>query len=172
MRSHGGFLKLASEVGVGTTFDIYLPAAPAEAEKGASETDRNGPRGMGQLILVVDDEKHIRQVMRDSLSRHGYRVVTASDGAEASVIFARDHAAVKLVVTDLDMPFVDGLELIRALRKVNPVVPIIVSTGAGGGKADRERLTEIRAIGVAAVLEKPHSNAELLSAVAAALATP
>lgn len=172
VRSHGGFLKLASEVGVGTTFDIYLPAAPAEAEKGASETDRNGPRGMGQLILVVDDEKHIRQVMRDSLSRHGYRVVTASDGAEASVIFARDHAAVKLVVTDLDMPFVDGLELIRALRKVNPVVPIIVSTGAGGGKADRERLTEIRAIGVAAVLEKPHSNAELLSAVAAALATP
>ncbi len=169
VRSHGGFVRVASDVGTGTTFEVLLPAMPSAEEKPTAEPAAAGPAGANELILVVDDEASIRQVLRDNLSRKGYRVVTAGDGAGAAVVFARDPGQVRLVITDLDMPFMDGLELLRAVRRMKPGIPVIVSTGAGAGKAALQRLAEIKAIGVSAILEKPHSVADLFAAVARAL---
>ena len=88
VKSHGGFIRVYSEVGKGTTFKIYLPAqvepTAAEAEHAAEM-----PRGNGELILVVDDEAAVREITQQTLQAFGYRAIVATDGADAVAVFAR-----------------------------------------------------------------------------------
>jgi PAS domain S-box-containing protein len=130
VKSHGGFINVSSELGRGTTFKIYLPAA--------KETDQNKPKleenkemflGHGELIMVVDDEIPVQQITKQILEAYGYRVITASDGAEAVVHFASRKEEIALVLTDMMMPIMDGPQTIRELRKINPEVKIIASSG-------------------------------------------
>ena len=80
-------------------------------------------------VLVVDDEQPIRLVTEAALQDHGYRVLTAAEGTEASALFATHRSAVKTVVIDLDMPEMDGQTAIAILQQLNPDVPIIVMSG-------------------------------------------
>jgi PAS domain S-box-containing protein len=163
--SHGGFMGLASKVGEGTTFQVFLPALPEAVAAKGGEKGAEMHLGHGELLLVVDDEKGVSDTIRDTLIRYGYRVVTASDGAEATVEFALHKDDISAVITDLDMPIIDGVALIRILKKIKPTVPIIVSSGLASDKGRGNSKAELNALGVTAFIQKPYTVEAILRAV-------
>jgi CheY-like chemotaxis protein len=120
--------------------------------------------GRGELLLVVDDEEAIREIARVTLESHGYRVLTAADGAEAVAIYEQAGQDIRAVVTDMMMPQMDGVATIHALRALNPQVQII----AASGLTDTDRRAE--EVGARYMLRKPYTAAELLGAVSTILA--
>jgi DNA-binding response OmpR family regulator len=146
---------------VGTTFEIYLPAMAAEMEIAAPSASAP-PRGSNELVLLVDDEPNIRTMVQKALSAHNYRVLVASDGAEASAVFARNISEIKLVITDLDMPYMNGLSLARTLQRMKPDIKILVSSGLGSAKDAKQWGAELAALGIPPILPKPYSTEVLL----------
>jgi CheY-like chemotaxis protein len=165
VKNHGGAIRVNTNVGTGTTFQIYLPASPdSEIEVGESPEGQI-PQGRDQLVLVVDDEASIRSTARAALEATGYRVLLASDGAEALAVFAMNSGTIALALTDLMMPYVDGLALIRALRALKPNLPIIASTGLG----EKSQAADLKQMKVETILNKPYSADLLLRTVHSAL---
>ena len=166
VRGHGGFINVCSHVGKGSIFEVFLPAdldapgAPA-AETFPPET----PHGRGELVLVVDDEAGIREVIAAILTEYGYQTLAAADGAEALSLYLQRSADVKLVLTDILMPNLDGVGLCRALRRINPQVRIVASTG----QAEESQFAQLRALGMKRFLTKPYSTERLLVALREAL---
>jgi CheY-like chemotaxis protein len=158
VRSHGGFIHLASELGQGTTFEVYLPAtSTAQAAESVAAEAAQLHRGNGELVLIVDDEMIIRTIAGRTLERHGYRVLLAAHGAEALAHYAQHRGEIAVVLTDMDMPIMDGPATIIALRSVNPEVKIITSSGHPPG-AGRERF-----------LPKPYTSETMLKTLAEVL---
>ena len=111
------------------------------------------------LILVVDDEEFIRTLIKEVLDRQGHTVITASSGREA---FELCHErSFDLLITDLAMPDMDGLELIRSLRKVHKDLPILAISGAFNGRFLKVATT----LGAVGTLDKPFTLVELLAVV-------
>ena len=119
-----------------------------------------------QRLLIVDDEKLILHVARELLEAHGYQVVTAGDATEAMAIFAQRKDEIKLVLTDLAMPLVDGITLIRTLQKMKPDVCVIASTGRGSLE---QSAREFPGLNVRACLTKPYNKETLLQTLHDAL---
>jgi two-component system, cell cycle sensor histidine kinase and response regulator CckA len=159
VKSHGGFVSVSSEIGRGTTFKVYLPAKLGALETAKKSTGTALPPAKGELLLVVDDEKPFLQVAQALLEGHGYRVLTAGDATEALAIFAIRKDEIKLVLTDLAMPFMDGIALIRTVRKMKPDVRVVASTGQGSQK---QRAHELADLNVHACLTKPYNKNKLL----------
>jgi len=156
VKSHNGFINVYSEPGRGTQFKIYLPVAgsvfPSPADSSASLKI-----GKGELILVVDDELAIREIAKGTLEAYGYRALTASDGTEAVALYAQHQNEIKVVVTDIMMPYMDGSVTIRALQKLNPNIRIIASSGLAGNSKIQ---------GVRGFLTKPYTAERLLNTLA------
>jgi two-component system sensor kinase len=129
VKGHGGVINVSSVVGAGTQFTVYLPAVENGVVAPAREDPGTLPEGHGELILVVDDEASILQLTRTNLETHGYRVLTARDGIEASNLYAQRLNEVQVVVTDMAMPRLDGQSTMQRIRGLNPSVRIIASTG-------------------------------------------
>ena len=165
IRSHGGFIRVASKVGQGSTFELYLPAAPTEQVVVRGKSATPWPRAHGEGILVVDDEASIREVMRAALIEFGYRVITAARGAEALRIFQERRREIQLVMTDMMMPEMDGPTLVAALRVINPAVRIVGITGM----SDPAGLSGLTTLALSAVLAKPFSIDMILAAIREAL---
>jgi CheY-like chemotaxis protein len=117
--------------GHGTSFIVYWPALLMEHDPGEEGGAPVEPakRGAGELILVVDDEESVRDVCAEVLTRQGYRVVTANDGAEGIVAFAQRATEVRLLLTDNDMPVLSGAAMIVAVRGLNPALPVVIISG-------------------------------------------
>ncbi|MEY2518727.1 MAG: two-component system, cell cycle sensor histidine kinase and response regulator CckA [Verrucomicrobiota bacterium] len=160
VKSHGGFMTVESEIGRGTTFKVYLPAK-IDAQGAANES---APLAVamanGELLLIVDDEKTILQVAKELLERHGYQVLTAEDAPEALAIFALRKDEIKLVLTDLAMPLMDGIALIRTLQKMKPDVCVIASTGQG---CPEHLGHDLPGLNIRACLAKPYNKEMLLT---------
>ncbi len=163
VQSHGGFINLSSEMGKGSIFKIYLPANTEDAakEKAAAKASEL-PRGHNELILVVDDEAPILNVAKTTLERFGYRVMVASNGAEAVSLYALQREAIAAVLTDMSMPIMDGPTMAVALRAINPAVKIIGSSGLGasGGPSGAAN------VGVTEFITKPYTADMLLTSIA------
>ena len=160
VKNHGGFLNLQSEIGVGTTFRVFLPASrDAKYEMAAEEEPVTG--GHDELVLVVDDEASIREALVRTLGANGYQAYTAEDGTDALALYFQRRKEIAVVLTDLSMGGMDGIQLVRSLRKVNPEVRVIVSSG----HFQKENTTILSALGVKHFLEKPYSADKLLRAL-------
>jgi two-component system, cell cycle sensor histidine kinase and response regulator CckA len=156
---HGGFIHVESEPDKGTTFEVYFPAAHTEQEETANEWGQAVlSQGNGELILVVDDEPAVRRLAETVLSRNGYRTLLAAEGREGLSLYEQHRNDIKLVISDLMMPQMDGPALIRALREKKSDVKAIIITGLG----EESRMGEARAAGADAVLNKPFTAEQLL----------
>jgi CheY-like chemotaxis protein len=116
------------------------------------------PRGKGETILVIDDEAAVREICRQTLEAFGYRVVLASDGAEALSAFASKGEEIAVVLTDVAMPVMDGPATIHVLKRMNPAVRIIATSG----RATQDQLSRLASLEVKHVLAKPYTAQELL----------
>jgi CheY-like chemotaxis protein len=159
VRNHGGFMEVKSAPGQGTTFLIYLPATGENRPNPDRQRTTEAPRGNGELILVVDDESSVLKATAATLVRHGYRALTACDGAEAVMAYARDGAKIRAVLTDVHMPIVDGPTLTRTLKNIVPDIRVIFMTGS----VDESRMGEFDSLEISGVLAKPYHSEKLLN---------
>jgi PAS domain S-box-containing protein len=160
----GGQISVQSEPGTGTVFTVLLPLA--DQEKHSVLTSGEEPLSLGkEHILIVDDEKEIRETCRMMLSHLGYTVTTT--GSPQEVLFLMEHAQppIDLVITDQTMPKMTGVELTRELRRQRPDVPVILCTGY----SDRLNYDIAREAGACDLLMKPMDLRGLSGAVRSAL---
>lgn len=167
VKGHGGFVQVQSQAGKGAVFKVFLPATTADANPATRSPAANLPSGNGELILVADDELSIRELIRSVLTAHNFNVLVAADGTEAVVQFAQHFGQVKLLLTDIIMPAMDGLALVRAIRRMDPNLKIIASSGFGDDK-----MAELTSLRVTTFLDKPYTAENLLRTVAAELNRP
>ncbi|MBI3194259.1 MAG: PAS domain S-box protein, partial [Ignavibacteriae bacterium] len=160
IQNHKGFLTLNSEVGKGTSFKVYFPADEstfAEVQQQRSTL----PQGSGEIILIVDDERSIREVTQQTLQMFNYSAVTSVDGTEALMLFSQMHEHIHLLLVDMMMPVMDGAATIRAVRKIKPDVKIIAVSGLLTDVPGGETLGGA----VNAFLQKPYTAEVLLKTV-------
>jgi two-component system, cell cycle sensor histidine kinase and response regulator CckA len=162
VKSHNGFINVYSEAGRGSSFAVYLPAADGSEDESLEKQVDELPVGSGQLILVVDDEEAVREITKGTLETFGYRVLTAADGTEAVAIYAQKKDEIAVVITDMMMPFMDGLPTIRSLKRLKPTVKVISASGL----ANDAKAKEAAELGVEMFLPKPYTAELLLRALA------
>jgi two-component system cell cycle sensor histidine kinase/response regulator CckA len=165
VRDHGGGIAVESKPGAGSTFSVYFPAhagavaVPGEGEGGLF-------RGRGQHILVVDDEEPLAELGAEMLREIGYVAAVATGPREALELIRAAKRPFDLLITDLTMPDMTGLELARAARGLRPGLPVLLTSGLGTLIAP----AELAAAGVAGLLPKPRTLQQLSLAVTRALA--
>jgi PAS domain S-box-containing protein len=167
VKQHHGWVDVDSSPGAGASFHIYLPAL--RQETGATEIETNqcsldAFRGAGQCVLVIEDEAGVRTFAEKALRSNGYQVLTAATAAEALAQFDKHHDRLELVLSDVVLPDVMGLELAQTLIERKPSLRIILSSGYLDYKSNWET---IKARGFP-FLKKPYFLADLLKALQAA----
>lgn len=161
--NHGGFLTVQSEVGHGATFCVFLPATEDDttaSERGGAVKRKVG-RGRGEVVFVVDDQASVRESIGVVLAQQGYRPLTIADGIEALAKFGDRVRDVALVITDLDMPGLNGGALGHAILHLNPTVKILFISGTGENLAVKSPGTSP----ATAFLAKPFTPHALLAKV-------
>ncbi|MGB7632018.1 MAG: PAS domain S-box protein [Candidatus Deferrimicrobium sp.] len=129
IKQHNGWINLESRVGKGTTFCVYVPEATGLPEE-ATALPETAPSGRGkETVLFADDEELIRDLGRQVMEMHGYTVFLAEDGMRAIELFLANRGAIDLVVLDLTMPKRSGMEVLRAIRNIDPGIRVILSSG-------------------------------------------
>jgi CheY-like chemotaxis protein len=157
LQAHDGAVVVQSQPGQGTTFHLYFPAELAEPVKPVLAGTDPIPVGAGQHILLVDDETALAQAASLSLGRLNYRVTTVNSATEALKAFHQEPGGFDLVITDLTMPGMNGIELANALHGIRPELPIILASGFGGVRT----ANFANGPGPRAVLQKPYTSETL-----------
>ncbi len=136
--------------------------SPAAQDAGARvSSGADSPQANGELIIVADDEPVIAELCRCVLESHGYRVEVAVDGVAALALFDQYRSSVRAVISDMAMPFMDGVDLTRAIRRLEPRVPILIATGS----ADVTSRSALDAFPFVSLLSKPYTQRGLLEAL-------
>jgi PAS domain S-box-containing protein len=150
VRGHNGAIGIQSQVGAGTRVSVLLPG-----RESSSIAPVAGERG---TILIIDDDMGVLSIARRVLSAHGYRVLTAANGAEGVACFEQHRAEVRLVLMDMTMPQMNGLDALQCIRRLGSRVPVLLSSGYGASAA-------MHSHEFSGVLMKPYSFDELIAAV-------
>jgi len=157
---HKGFIEVASELGRGTTFTVWIPQI--HAEEGAVDELETLPMGAGQVILAVDDELDVLHALEEMLAQLGYEPVGFGSSREALEAMRAHPRRFDAVVSDEVMPELIGTQLAKELRKLNPTLPVVIASGYGGAGFEARALSA----GVNRVLRKPYRMREIAEALA------
>jgi signal transduction histidine kinase len=160
----GGVMDVATQVGMGTTFTVWLPAARLMPMLPAEPTD-DLPRGNGQTVMIVDDERVLVTLAEETLSELGYEPVGFDSSIAALQAFRAEPNRFDLVLTDEMMPDLTGTELAREIRQLRPEISIILMSGYGSAQLSERA----QAAGVIDVLRKPLVRRDIAQPVARAL---
>jgi len=158
VKKHGGDVTLYSREGMGTTITVYFPVYRPEEEK-TREYQRRVSSGEIYRILIVDDEEMFRKASKRILERLGHAVIIASNGDQALEYYKKYSKQISFVILDLLMPDIDGSELFENLKKINPKIKVIVSTGY----TREEPIKELMAKGAVGFIQKPYTMRQLAS---------
>ena len=161
-KNHQGYIDVLSKEGQGSTFRLLVPVVSTIVATKAEELALN-PMGKGETLLLVEDEQLFSEILRILLQNHNYKVITAANGAEALGIYLDPAIRIDLVVTDMNMPIMTGLELIPKLREKNPTARIICMTGTGS------RGTDLVPLKLDATINKPCNTSQILTMIRAVL---
>jgi CheY-like chemotaxis protein len=168
VRQSGGFIWVDSHPGKGTRFEIYLPRTTEQQESipRAANGDGNGHGDKRKTVLIVEDEKEVRDLACEFLKAEGYRVLTAEDGIEALETAKRMGKSLHVVLTDIVMPRMRGSVLAEQLKNLLPSVRIVFMTGYLEQNSDGSKFLD-----GAFFLQKPFSRASLVAQIDKALKT-
>ena len=156
VKNHHGVVDLESAPGRGATIRLLLPAFEADDRVVAGEKNEKIPAACGpakeSIVLIVEDEERMVQLLKSALLKKGYGVLVAMDGAEAIELYQRRGDEIDLVLMDLGLPKVNGSEVIRVMKKQNPGVHIIVTTGY----LEPDLKAELLGVGIKEYIQKPY----------------
>ncbi len=155
---HNGAITVESELGVGTSFHIFLPIAASADQREVAVQPRTFEERKGTTILVVDDEPVMRETARLHLQKAGFVVLTAVNGKDGVEKYTMNRDTIDLVIVDMIMPEMDGRDTFIALKEMNPVLPIILTSGFSRS-GDFE---DFRKMGFYDVLSKPYKITDLI----------
>ncbi|MBI5064303.1 MAG: PAS domain S-box protein [Desulfatitalea sp.] len=127
IKGHGGYIDVESQLGRGTTFDIYLPAS----ERGVPKVAEPAPKAVAgkETILLVDDEEMVLEIGQKILERLGYVVIKAQNGMQALEIYKQRHDSIDMIILDVIMPVIGGGEAFDRIKQIEPKVKILLSSG-------------------------------------------
>jgi PAS domain S-box-containing protein len=158
VNSYDGFINVSSKLGSGTTVTIFLPVHEGgDLLKAISKVEVSEIKRGTETILVVEDEAGLRELLEESLTNYGYKVLTAADGQRAIAIFL-DYRNIKLVLSDIGLPSIGGIDLSETLKRLNPEVKIILASGFVE-EVERKKMLEQ---GVDRFIQKPYRIDEIL----------
>ena len=161
INQHGGFIDVYSELGVGTSFSIYLPVLENHDENEKHfETERTIHRGEG-VILIIDDEKIMRKTASEILKTCGYSILEAENGMEGVDAYKLHRKKIKAVLLDMAMPQMSGKEAYIKLKEINPDIKVILASGF----QQDSRVQEVIKLGVNAFIQKPYTLETLSKAL-------
>jgi len=153
VRGHQGALRIYSEVGKGTTFKVLLPVSSHDyVQEQAMQAEAQNWRADG-TILVVDDEETVREVATMMLEDMGFKTLSAVDGSDALQVYRKHESEIVAVLLDMTMPKMDGKECFRELRRINPEVKVILSSGYN----EQDATSRFVGQGLAGFLQKPYA---------------
>ncbi len=162
MKRHNGFIDVHSEPGKGTTFNLYFPISEENLRATSKQAeDLEEIPGGSETILIVEDEEALLMMLKVILELKGYHALTAVDGLEALALFREHKDEIALVVTDVGLPKISGDQLFFELKKVNPLVRVVLMSGY----IDPELKSEIFKAGVHDFVQKPYDSNEVLKKV-------
>ena len=167
LKGHGGFLQVHSEPGRGTEFSLYFPAVLEQTATPTGALPTPPPSGRGETILVIDDENAMREIARTLLEAQGYRVLTAENGTTGLALYREHRATVSVVLIDLMLSGIQGAEVIKELRTLNPDVRVVAMSGVGGEEPGVGEES-----GRLIFLAKPMTGDDLIRAVQTAIVAP
>ncbi|MFC1489692.1 PAS domain S-box protein [Candidatus Latescibacterota bacterium] len=157
VKNHEGYIELFSEVNEGSRFTVYLPSVENEQTSSPNIDERPFARSNGELIMIVDDEEEVRSITRLQLEHIGYKVILVPGGKKAVSIYEKRRDEIDLVLLDVIMPEMDGLETFKKLKIMNPDIKTIVMSGfSKKGKA-----SDLLNLGAQGFVQKPFRLAEL-----------
>jgi PAS domain S-box-containing protein len=166
VRGHKGTLNVYSEPGLGTRFKVLLPAIPGTNRTCPQASMQDAPWTGSGTVLVVDDEESVRITARKMIEGLGFRVLAAEDGREAVDLFRQHQRECVLVLLDLTMPRLNGEETFRELKRLDPRVCVLMSSGY----SESELAQRFAGTGLAGFLQKPYTRMELQAILRKALA--
>ena len=162
VRRHDGFISAQSEKGIGTSFSIYLPVKSRVVDYSDQEQEITTDDGAGtETLLIVEDEEMLRELMKVSLLGKGYKVLAAADGAEAVEIYKQHSSEIDLVLCDLGLPKLDGYEVLKRLKEINPSPKFILATGY----IEPELKSEILKAGAEEIIQKPYVSHKIVKRI-------